>query len=340
MNKRISILLACLFVLCFPALAQYKSSPLRGEGVDEFLIRNNRSPRKYRNVFYDLNKSRLGKNKSLLHGVKYIVPPLESSVTSSVAEASSQKSDSFYEPLFGKSLASGKVTSQRLAGACIYVVSGHGGPDPGAIGKCGGHELHEDEYAYDIVLRLARCLMAEGAEVRIIIQDKKDGIRDGAYLANSKRETCMGDPIPLGQLERLQQRCEKINSFYRKDRKKYTYCRSIFVHLDSRSKRKQTDVFFYHTIGSPRSKQLADNMKTTFGLKYDKHQPDRGFNGTVSGRNLYVLKHSTPVAVFVELGNIQNAFDQRRFVMSSNRQALAKWITDGFIRDFNQQTKR
>lgn len=105
-----------------------------------------------------------------------------------------------------------KVTSNRLAGACFYVVSGHGGPDPGAIGKVGRYELHEDEYAYDIALRLARNLMQEGAEVHIIIQDAKDGIRDDSYLSNSKRETCMGDAIPLNQVQRLQQRCDKINA--------------------------------------------------------------------------------------------------------------------------------
>lgn len=123
-------------------------------------------------------------------------------------------------------MANVKVTSNRLAGACFYVVSGHGGPDPGAIGRAGRHELHEDEYAYDIALRLARVLMQEGADVRIIIQDAKDGIRDESYLSNSKRETCMGDPIPLNQVQRLQQRCNKINALYQKDRKNYAYCRA------------------------------------------------------------------------------------------------------------------
>ena len=51
--------------------------------------------------------------------------------------------------------------------------------------------------------------MQEGAEVHIIIQDAKDGIRDSRYLSNSKRETCMGDAIPLNQVARLQQRCTK-----------------------------------------------------------------------------------------------------------------------------------
>ena len=228
------------------------------------------------------------------------------------------------------------MTGNRLKGACFYVVSGHGGPDPGAIGRIGNVELHEDEYAYDVALRLARNLMEEGAKVYIIIQDAKDGIRDDRYLNNSKRETCMGDAIPLNQVARLRQRCNKINELYKKDRRNYTYCRSIFLHVDSRSKGHQTDVFFYHAPNSANSKRLATTMKNTFESKYDKHQPNRGFTGTVGPRNLYVLANSTPAGVFVELGNIQNTFDQRRFVINSNRQALAKWMMEGFITDYKK----
>ena len=131
-------------------------------------------------------------------GVTYTIPPVKRS-TAADKETPARKQSSkaskigttLHEPLFGKQLANVKVTSNRLAGACFYVVSGHGGPDPGAIGRVGKHELHEDEYAYDIALRLARNLMQEGAEVHIIIQDAKDGIRNDAYLSNSKRETCM-----------------------------------------------------------------------------------------------------------------------------------------------------
>ena len=93
------------------------------------------------------------------------------------------------EPLFGKSLATYTISSRELAGATFYLVCGHGGPDPGAIGTYQGHKLHEDEYAYDIVLRLGRELLMRGAKVHFIIQDKKDGIRSGAILKNSKRDS-------------------------------------------------------------------------------------------------------------------------------------------------------
>ncbi len=236
------------------------------------------------------------------------------------------------EPLFGKAYASYPIKSSELKGACFYLVSGHGGPDPGAIGKYNGHNLHEDEYAYDIVLRLARELLSRGAKVHIIIQDKKDGIRDDKVLKNSKSETCMGKAIPLNHVARLRQRSEKINQLYRKD--KVAYKRAIFVHVDSRGKGKQMDVFFYNAPGSAKGKRLAQNIQRTFAQKYQKHQPGRGFGGTVSERNLYVLRNTTPVCAFLELGNIANPRDQQRLVLENNRQALANWIAEGIVRDF------
>ena len=48
------------------------------------------------------------------------------------------------EALFGKEYATYQITSNELSGACFYLVSGHGGPDPGAIGIYQGRQLHED----------------------------------------------------------------------------------------------------------------------------------------------------------------------------------------------------
>ena len=240
------------------------------------------------------------------------------------------------EPLFGKALATYPITSRELAGATFYLVGGHGGPDPGAIGTSQGHKLHEDEYAYDIVLRLGRELLMRGAKVHFIIQDKKDGIRSEAILNNSKRETCMGKEIPLDQVARLRQRAQQIDQLAKKD--KSAYKRAIFVHVDSRSQGKQTDVYFYHAPGSKQGKRLADRMRNTLASKYKKHQPGRGFNGTVSERNLYVLRNTQPVGVYLELGNIRNPRDQQRLVIENNRQALAKWIAEAIVADYKGRT--
>lgn len=246
--------------------------------------------------------------------------------------AQKRKGQTGKEPLFGKTLSTYTVSSESLRGASFYLVSGHGGPDPGAIGIYQGRPLHEDEYAYDIILRLARELMMRGAKVEIIIQDSKDGIREDRILPGSKRETCMGQAISLNQTERLHQRAAKINELFRKD--KSAYKRAVFIHVDSRSESKQTDVYFYHAKGSKNGKRLADNLRKTFADKYHKHQPGRGFTGTVSERNLYVLRNTSPVGVFLELGNIRNKQDQKRLVIPSNRQALARWIADGLEKDY------
>ena len=342
------------FVFMAPSQAQnkqeIKSQPKAGEGIYEFLLRNGRSL-DYVHEFIRLNKKKLGNDNNLKLGFYYIIPSKDSLVSSDSLSNSNQSKKpevahkeshgiigtTVTEPLFGPGKQTFKIESEKLKGACFYVVSGHGGPDPGAIGKMGRHHLHEDEYAYDIALRLARDLMKHGAKVHIIIQDAKDGIREDRILSNSKRETCMGARIPLDQLSRLRQRTDKINELYAQDKKKYKYSRAIFLHIDSRSQRKQVDVFFYHFAESIKGKQLALNMRNMFSSKYDQHQPSRGFSGTVSSRNLYVLKNTHPVALFVELGNIQNSFDQRRIVASSNRQALAKWMAHGFIADFQKE---
>ncbi len=367
--RRTICLLTVLFGLFFSlqTFAQdEKDTPQKGEGISAFLRRNDREGKDYYKEFLELNKRKLRGKEEVQLGVEYLLPPLREdsklgktskkkvkakvedddvedsrSSKSSVSKSKSRsQKTSINEPLFGSALANVKVTSDRLRGACFYVVSGHGGPDPGAIGMRNGVELHEDEYAYDVILRLARLLMQEGAQVNIIIQDAEDGIRDDLYLPNSKRETCMGDPIPLNQVQRLQQRCDKINELYRKDRKNYKYCRSIFLHVDSRSEGMQTDVFFYYSQTKPDSKRLATTMQETFESKYGKYQPNRGFCGTVGPRNLYVIANSSPSAVFVELGNIQNSSDQQRFILNSNRQALATWLRDGFVKDYKDYKSR
>ena len=327
--KKLLIIFLCSFSL--NAYAQGRSAiPRAGEGLHAFLIRNHLSISKYEKKFIALNKGKFGKNNSLLTGVSYLLPDTKN--TSKVQNIGT----TLYEPLFGKKYSRFKKQSNVLNGTVLYLVSGHGGPDPGAIGNYNGHVLHEDEYAYDVTLRLAKKLMENGAKVYIIIQDKNDGIRDNAVLSTGNRETCRGVQIPLSQVQRLKQRSDAVNNLYRKDtRAKYKKC--IVLHVDSRSKSERLDVFFYHHSGSKSGKRLARNLANTFERKYNRHQPNRGFTGTVSARDLYVVRNIVPPVVFIELGNIQNTRDQQRFVNPNNRQALANWLYEGILRDFKNK---
>ena len=93
----------------------------------------------------------------------------------------------------------------------------------------------------------------------------------------------------------------------------------------------------YHHPNSRSGKKLAGRLKTKFKEKYALFQPNRKYHGTVSSRNLYVLRNTHPTAVFIELGNIRNTKDQRRFVLKDNRDALAKWISEGLEEDYKKR---
>lgn len=235
------------------------------------------------------------------------------------------------DAIFGEKYKDVPIVDNSLAGKVYYVISGHGGPDPGARCTTCPNVLCEDEYAYDIALRLVRNLMSKGAKVHMIIQDK-DGIRDSEVLACDNDELCMGTvKIPLDQIQRLNQRVSKVNALYQKYKAqgiKEQY--AISLHIDSNHKDKRRDVFFYHYKNGKTGKDLAEHMLSTFSNKYEEYQKGRGYNGFVQGRNLYVVRNTLPPIVFLELGNINNASDQKRITYVANRQALADWITDGF----------
>lgn len=232
------------------------------------------------------------------------------------------------EPVFGKTHEKLIIKDKLLKNRVFYVVSGHGGPDPGAryIGK--KYTLCEDEYAYDVSLRLARNLLEHSATVHIIIQDPNDGIRDEKYFKCDKDEKSInGKVIPLKQINRLKQRVNDVNKLYRKYKAKGVKSQLIIaIHVDARSYKKRQDVFFYHFSGSKSGRKAALSIQKVFKSKYKKVQKGREYHGTVTARDLYVLKKTLPTSVYIELGNIKNTFNQRRLIIADNRQALANWI--------------
>jgi N-acetylmuramoyl-L-alanine amidase len=336
------IVASLLLLMASTAFAQdYKTiKAQKGDGIYSVLKQNGLPPGEYLNQFIELNKTKLGKNNSLIIGRIYRLPVVAEKDTiirhsAPVSEASQEKK--VYE-IFGDKYKDVTITSRELSKAVFYLMSGHGGPDPGAIGSLNGHLLCEDEYAYDVTLRLARSLIERGATVYMIIRDPNDGIRDEQFLTPDRDEVCFpNQTIPLNQLARLRQSTEAVNKLYIQNKGKFQ--RLVVVHIDSRSQKQNIDVFFYHDKRSDTGKNLANTLKDTFGERYARHQPSRGYNGSVSDRNLYVIKNSFPPAVFIELGNINHTRDQKRFIFSDNRQAVSNWLRDGIIHDFNKSFK-
>jgi N-acetylmuramoyl-L-alanine amidase len=237
-------------------------------------------------------------------------------------------------PIFGPSYKKTPLLNKNMQGQVFYLISGHGGPDVGAQGKRAGSTLCEDEYAYDVTLRLHRLLLSHGATSYMVVRDNNDGIRDDVILPCDKDEVVWGgESIPLDQKERLQQRTDLINSLtdmhHKAGQKNQTI---IEIHVDSRSQEKKQDVFFYYRPGSEESLSLAQHIHKTFEAKYQKAQGGRGYSGTVTPRYLFTLKETfAKKAVYIELANIQNDWDQQRLVLRNNRQAIANWICHALL---------
>jgi len=272
-------------------------------------------------------------SKSYRESLKLWVPMHTMQVDDSDIEPTAH-SKTIEVPLFGPEHSSVEITSQVLKGQIFYIISGHGGPDPGAMSQAQGQSICEDEYAYDVSLRLAKKLMEHGARVEVIVQDPNDGIRDASLLLCDKTELSMGrNRIPLNQLARLNQRCDEVNKMYHSNKKKGIKKQIVVcIHVDSRSPKLRQDVFFYYYEQSKKGKILAYNLQNTFKTKYERYRPSRDYRGSVSARNLYVLRNTDAPAVYVELANIKNVYDLRRIMPHANRQALANWLFEGLTK--------
>jgi N-acetylmuramoyl-L-alanine amidase len=233
--------------------------------------------------------------------------------------------------ILGKNYQDVTIIDNKLKGKILYVESGHGGPDPGAEAKVSGRTLCEDEYAYDIALRVARELISHGGTVFIITRDPNDGIRDGEFLMCDRDEKTYPDlKVPIHHKTRLFQRSDAINELYDKYNKKgITDQRLIVIHVDSRGRKEQTDTFLYYQNGNDASQKLAKKVHQTLEKKYERY---REYNGTLTTRDLHMLRETKPATVFVELGNIRNEFDRKRLMLKNNRKLLAQWLAEGFMK--------
>ncbi|MEL7220622.1 MAG: N-acetylmuramoyl-L-alanine amidase [Bacteroidota bacterium] len=257
--------------------------------------------------------------------------PEENTSASSNGTSSSNGQRLF--PVFGSTYAYTPLASTKLRGQVFYIVSGHGGPDPGAMGLRLNNKLCEDEYAYDVALRVCRNLIAHGATAYMINRDPNDGIRDDEYLDCDTDEVIWGGIRQArNQKVRLTQRSDVINELYEKHRLQgVTKQKMVVIHVDSRNQGEKTDVFFYHYPGSEDGERLAKDVHRTMRQKYRRYRANGEYHGTVTARDLHMLRECKPTSVYVELGNIRNSHDQQRIIIKRNRELLADWMLEALM---------
>lgn len=293
-----------------------RATPSIGEGIWSLLRRSGVKPTPSSVAkFKTLNANNLIRNDQLKKGVEYLIP-----------------STSKRYPIFGSAYEDVTLVSDQLEGHVYYIVGGHGGPDPGTLGRYRGREIVEDEIAYDTALRLARELLADGATVHIIVRDPNDGIRDSEHLPADKDEFYFGGKkIVLNQANRLRTRARIINELYDSHRATAKSQQVIALHVDSYGYRVEPQVDVHFIVASQRGRELSESIRSAVKAQYAIHQPGRGYHGEIKSRDLLILRETKPTAILIELGNIRHSGDQHRLIKPQNRQTLAEWIKEGLV---------
>ncbi|AHH06688.1 Autolysin [Borrelia crocidurae DOU] len=237
------------------------------------------------------------------------------------------------------------IKNNSLKNKLIIIDPGHGGLDPGAIVKAKdglNNEIFvvEDEYVYDIALRLYVYLKEHGANVELTILSPDHLIRDSVTANNTfvnvKNEvyndydlnkTDTVDSWINGTLEGLKKRLSVVNKFVNKYRNiKREDMLYISLHADNSVGAPRCMGFYYHSEDEggfdTHSKSIIEKMTADF-----KRPP------YIKGQNLYMLKNNiVRTKLLVEVRNL--AFDEEAWAIRSSklRNLDSKILADAILK--------
>ena len=230
---------------------------------------------------------------------------------------------------------------QPLKGWRIVLDPGHGGIDPGAIvSNTGGKNKRvyvvEDEYVYDIALRMYKRLRLLGAEVELTVISPNHLIRDNLparttfvheqnEVYNDERYNRRNSEKVRPRSANLSQRVRVANRFVKKGRRG----KSLFIslHADYNPGRPKGPVAIYHKRRGKidrRSRAFAGIMRSAL------NRPD--LPARIQGRNLAVLRNNLAHAeILVEVHNVHDKGDAWRIRRHTRREQNAERVVNGIL---------
>jgi N-acetylmuramoyl-L-alanine amidase len=162
---------------------------------------------------------------------------------------------------------------------CVVIDAGHGGEDPGAIGKNG---IYEKDVNLSIVMEMGRLLEEKGYVVLYTRTDDR--------LLYKDEENIKG----IRKISDLKNRCSFAN--------KYPEAVFVSIHMNSFGDQRYSGLQVYYSEKNEKSREVADKIQSKVAADL---QPDNK-RKIKAGKGIYVLENTTIPAVLIECGFLSN----------------------------------
>ena len=175
----------------------------------------------------------------------------------------------------------------KLYGAVVVIDPGHGGKDPGSHGLFTGDEVWEDEYAYDVALRVRDFIKKEDGVAFLTIEDPngkvpRDWVPSKVFPPDHDEVFSLDRTQVRARTAGLSRRLQYANSIKRR----YPKHRVVFVAIHFDVVGKRTDVAGVQIIAARQDSALAHALVESF---HERMRQERPLEVIGEGaRNLYI----------------------------------------------------